>query len=89
MQTERLEKSFVNFKDLMNADRILDPRTEIMIQLGAAMALGCYPCMNSLTRVAKERNVSEEEIETVHGLVMAVGAGRVFFQYREACSAMK
>jgi alkylhydroperoxidase/carboxymuconolactone decarboxylase family protein YurZ len=89
MQTERLEESFVNLKNSVNADGILDPKTEIMILLGAAMALACYPCMKSLTKVAKERNVSEEEIETVHGLVMAVGAGRVFYQYREACSGME
>ncbi len=73
----------------MTSNGILDPKTTVMIQLGAAMALGCYPCMSALTRIAEERDVSEEEIGAVYGIAMAVAAGSVFNQYREVCKALE
>jgi AhpD family alkylhydroperoxidase len=89
MLPERLKKDFVNFHNSMVANGILDPKTTVMIQLGTAMAFGCYPCMSVLTNVAEEKGVTEEELGAVHGIVMAVAAGAVFNQYREVCKAFE
>ena len=88
MLPERLKQDFVQFHNSMIANGILDPKTTVMIQLGAAMALGCYPCMKILTRVADEKGVSEEEIGAIQGIIMAVSAGTVFNQYREIAEGL-
>ncbi len=84
-----LKKSFVDFHKTIVANDVLDSKTTFMIELGAAMAMGCYPCMEKLTGVAADRGVSEEELGTIHAIVMAVGAGRVFNQYREVCKRLE
>ena len=89
MLPEHIKQNFVNFHNSMVDNGILDPKTTVMIQLGTAMALGCYPCMNALTRIAEEKDVSEEELGAVHGIAMAVAAGAVFNQYREVCKALE
>jgi AhpD family alkylhydroperoxidase len=85
MIPDNLKKSFIDFHKSMISNDILDPKTTFMIELGAAMAVGCYPCMEMLTSVAADRGVSEKELGTVQAIVMAVSAGRVFNQYREVC----
>jgi AhpD family alkylhydroperoxidase len=89
MLPEHLKQSFVNFHNTMTSNGILDPKTTVMIQLGAAMALGCYPCMTALTRAAEEKEVSEAELGAVHGIAMAVAAGAIFNQYREICKVLE
>jgi AhpD family alkylhydroperoxidase len=89
MIPQHLKKSFVDFHDTIIANEILDSKTTFMIELGAAMAVGCYPCMENLTRAAAEKGVSEEELGTINAIVMAVGAGRVFNQYREVCKRLE
>ena len=42
-----------------------------------------------LTGVAADKGVSEEELGTIHSIVMAVSAGRVFNQYREVCKRLE
>ena len=61
MLPEHLKQNFVNFHNSMVSNGILDPKTTVMIQLGAAMALGCYPCMTALTRVAEEKDVNRKK----------------------------
>jgi hypothetical protein len=41
--------------------------------------------MEMLSGVAREKGVSDEELGTIHAIVMLVSAGRVFAQYREVC----
>ncbi len=89
MIPDNLKKSFINFHDTIIANEILDPKTTFMIELGAAMAVGCYPCMEALTGLAVDKGVSEEELGTIHAIVMAVSAGRVFNQYREVCKRLE
>lgn len=89
MIPKHLKKNFIDFHKAMIANGILDAKTTFMIELGAAMAMGCYPCMEMLTGVAADRGVSEEELGTVHAIVMAVGAGRIFNQYREVCKRLE
>ena len=89
MIPENLKKSFIDFHKSMMSNNILDQKTTFLIELGAAMAVGCYPCMENLTRAGKEMGVSEEELGTVQAIVMAVSSGRVFNQYREVCKRLQ
>lgn len=81
-----LKQSFVEFHNSMVANGVIDPKTTFMIQMGAAIAVGCYPCMELLAASAKEKGVSEEELGTIQAIVMAVAAGSAFNQFREVCS---
>ncbi len=89
MIPENLKKSFIDFHKTIIANDILDAKTTFMIEMGAAMAVGCYPCMEMLTGAAADKGVSEEELGTIHSIVMAVSAGRVFNQYREVCKRLE
>jgi alkylhydroperoxidase/carboxymuconolactone decarboxylase family protein YurZ len=89
MIPENLKKSFIDFHKSIIANEILDPKTTFMIEMGAAMAVGCYPCMEKLTSVAADKGVSESELGTIQAIVMAVSSGRVFNQYREVCKRLE
>ncbi len=89
MIPENLKKSFIDFHKSMISNSVIDPKTTFMIELGAAMAVGCYPCMEKLTGVAADKGVSEAELGTIQAIVMAVGAGKVFNQYREVCKRLE
>lgn len=89
MIPENLKKSFIDFHKSIIANEILDPKTTFMIEMGAAMAVGCYPCMEKLTNVAADKGVSEAELGTIQAIVMAVSSGRVFNQYREVCKRLE
>lgn len=86
---KNLKKSFIQFHDEMISNGVIDPKTTFMIEMGAAMAVGCYPCMEILTGIAGEKGVSEAELGTIQAIVMAVSAGKVFNQYREVCAGLK
>jgi len=86
---KNLKSSFKRFHDEMISNDIIDPRTTFMIEMGAAMAVGCYPCMEILTGMAGEKGVTEDELGTIQAIVMAVSAGKVFNQYREVCSRLE
>jgi len=80
------EKQQVKFKEFYDAARnngILDPKTTLLLNLAAAMALGCTPCMETYLAAASKEGVTAEEIGAVQGAVMAVAAGRVNAQVRE------
>jgi len=85
MIPENLKKSFIDFHKSIISNDIIDSKTTFMIEMGAAMAVGCYPCMEKLTGVAADKGVSEAELGTIQAIVMAVTSGRVFNQYREVC----
>jgi len=89
MIPENLKKSFIDFHNSMISNEVLDPKTTFMIEMGAAMAVGCYPCMEKLTGVAADKGVSEAELGTIQAVVMAVSAGRIFNQYREVCNRLQ
>jgi alkylhydroperoxidase/carboxymuconolactone decarboxylase family protein YurZ len=78
------QEAFGTFYDSARHNSILDPKTTLLLHLGAAMALGCNPCMEYyLGQVEKER-VTSDEIGAVQAVVMAVAAGKVNAQLREA-----
>ncbi|MDY0039155.1 MAG: carboxymuconolactone decarboxylase family protein [Desulforhabdus sp.] len=89
MMPKNLKKSFKQFHDAMIENGVIDPKTTFMIEMGAAMAVGCYPCMEILTAMAGGKGVSEEELGVIEAVVMAVCAGKVFNQYREVCSRVE
>jgi alkylhydroperoxidase/carboxymuconolactone decarboxylase family protein YurZ len=89
MMSKNLRKSFKQFHDDMISNGVIDSRTTFMIEMGAAMAVGCYPCMEILTGMADSKGVSEEELGAIQAIVMAVSAGKVFNQYREVCARME
>ncbi len=43
MMPKQVNQSFADFRDAVVNNGILDPKTTFMIQVGAAMAVGCYP----------------------------------------------
>ena len=86
MMPVHLKQSFSDFHKAVVNNGIIDPKTTFMIQMGAAMAAGCYPCMEILTGTAGEKGVSDEELGAIQAIVMAVYAGTIFNQYREVCS---
>ena len=65
MIPENLKKSFIDFHKSMISNDVIDPKTTFMIEMGAAMAVGCYPCMEKLTLAAKDKGVSDEELGTI------------------------
>jgi alkylhydroperoxidase/carboxymuconolactone decarboxylase family protein YurZ len=89
MIPENLKKSFIDFHKSIISNDVIDPKTTFMIEMGAAMAVGCYPCMEKLTGVAADKGVSEGELGTIQAIVMAVSSGRVFNQYREVCKRLE
>ena len=89
MMPQHLKQGFAHFHKTVVNNGILDPKTTFMIQMGVAMAIGCYPCMEILTGMAGERGVSEQELGAIHAIAMLVSAGSVFNQYREVCQGLE
>jgi alkylhydroperoxidase/carboxymuconolactone decarboxylase family protein YurZ len=83
MLPEKQQKAFGEFYDTARGNTILDPKTTLLLHLGAAMALGCSPCMEYYLGQVEKAGITAEEIGAVQGVVMAVSAGRVNAQLRE------
>ncbi len=84
MLREKQLKAYTDFYDSAYLNDVLKPKETLMIHLAAAMAVGCYPWMEAYFGVAKERGLTNDEIGAVQSIVMAVSAGRVKAQFREA-----
>ncbi len=84
MLPKKQNEAYSSFYDSARFNEILEPKTTLMLHLAAAMAVGCYPWMEHYFGVAKELGLSNEEIGAVQSVVMAVSAGRVRAQFREA-----
>ena len=84
MLTRKQAKAFRAFYDSARKIISLPENQTILIHLAAAMAFGCYPWMNHYLGVARELGISEDQIGSVEAIVMAVAAGRVNAQFREA-----
>ena len=77
------QDTFGSFYDSARNNGILEPKTTLLLHLGAAMALGCSPCMDYYLGQAEKEGITGEEIGAVQAVVMAVSAGRVNAQLRE------
>ena len=89
MLPEKQKKSFGNFYDSARYNDTLEPKITLMIHLASAMAVGCYPWMEHYFGVAREQGITDEEIGAVQSIVMAVSAGKVRAQFREARAKSK
>lgn len=83
MLPEKQQGAFGEFYDTVRHNEILEPKTTLLLHLGAAMALGCSPCMEYYLKQAEETGITTVEIGAVQAVVMAVSAGRVNAQLRE------
>jgi alkylhydroperoxidase/carboxymuconolactone decarboxylase family protein YurZ len=83
MLPEKQQKKFGEFYDSVRDNTILDPKTTLLLHLGAAMALGCTPCMEYYLGQVEKEGITSEEVGAVQGVVMAVAAGKVNAQLRE------
>ena len=54
-----------------------------MIHMAAAMAVGCYPCMRHYLMQQKTVGLTDDELEAIESIVMAVSAGRVMMQHAD------
>jgi hypothetical protein len=43
MLPEKQQKAYVEFYDTARNNEILEPKTTLLVHLGAAMAFGCHP----------------------------------------------
>ena len=77
-------KAYDNFYESARNNEILDSKTTLMLHLASAMAVGCHPWMEHYFGVAREQGISKAEIGAVQSIVMAVSAGKVRAQFREA-----
>lgn len=74
------------FNEFYNSARfngVLDDRVSLMIHLGVSMALGCYPCMQYYLEQVDDFNLTDDEINAIESIVMAVAAGKVKQQFNE------
>lgn len=79
------EKAFWSFYNSARHSEVLDSKTSLMLHLAASMAVGCYPCMRHYLAQKKVEGLTDEEVQAIEAIVMAVSAGRVMMQHREAC----
>jgi alkylhydroperoxidase/carboxymuconolactone decarboxylase family protein YurZ len=77
------KKAFGEFYKAANQNGVLDDKTTLMIHLAAAMALGCYPCMEHYLAQTDQAGLSGDEISAVQAIVMAVSAGKVNAQLQD------
>ncbi len=78
------DEAFWAFYNTARKNDVLEEKTTFLVHLGVSMAVGCYPCMRYYLAQADDLGVTEEEIETVRSIAMAVSAGKVLMQYTEA-----
>jgi len=78
------QNAFDAFYATAHNNTVLDEKTTLMIHLGVAMAVNCYPCMKVYMEQAKHLGLTKEEIDTVEAITMAVSAGRVMMQFKDA-----
>ncbi len=89
MLPETQQKTFGDFYDSVRTNSILDPKTTYLLHLATAMAVGCVPCMEYYLKQKSKEGVTEEEIGAVQAVVMAVSAGKVNAQLRQAERSVK
>jgi len=77
------KKAFDDFYKSARHNGVISDKTSLLIHLGAAMAVGCYPCMKYYMGQVDKEGVSDDEISAVESIVMAVSAGRIREQFSE------
>ncbi len=75
--------AFDNFYKSARYNGVLPDKTSLLVHLGAAMAVGCHPCMQYYMGQVDKEGVTDDEISAVESIVMAVSAGRIREQFSE------
>ena len=83
MLPEKQKKAYRAFYDSARHNEYLDEKTTILLHLASAFAIGCYPWMEHYLGVAKEKEITDNEIGAAQSIVMAVSAGRITAQFKE------
>ena len=83
MLNKRQKELYDSFYESTHQNEYLDPKTEILVGLSAAMAMNCQPCMNYYLSRAKAAGVSRGELSEVLAKVMAVAAGQQRLQAQD------
>ena len=83
MLTKRQQQLYDSFYESTHNNEHLDPKTELLVGLAAAMAMNCAPCTEYYLKQAKKANVSKGEISEILAKVMAVAAGQKRLQMQE------
>lgn len=84
MLPETQTQTFRSFYSSARLNDILDPKTTLLIHLAVSMMIGCYPCITHYLSVAKEENLTEQEIGAAQAIVMAVAAGSIDARFKDA-----
>ena len=77
------KEAFDNFYKSARHSGVLDNKTSLLVHLSAAMAVGCYPCMQYYLDQVDDVGLTDDEISTVEAIAMAVSAGRVMMQFND------
>lgn len=89
MLTGEPDRTFRAFYQSARRNAVFDERTTVLLHLAAAEALGCEPCMRHYLSQAGELGLGEAQLSAVQAIVMAVAAGRIGAQLREAQVAVE
>ena len=57
----------------------MDPKTEVMVALGAALGVNCIPCFDHLYARSKEVGMTNEEIRKICRIADKVKGGAAVF----------
>ncbi len=77
------KKLFNEFYNSARFNGVLDDRVSLMVHLGVSMAVGCYPCMQFYLEQADDFGLTDDEINAVEAITMAVSAGKVKQQFNQ------
>ena len=80
MLTEEQKAVFFKFYENAKYNDLIPAKYAHLIHTAVAMSIGCLPWMEVYFSGAEEMDISEEEIAAVRAMVMAVSAGKVFYE---------
>ena len=86
--SEEQQNIFFKFYENAKYNDLIPAKYAHMIHTAVAMAIGCSPWMEVYFGVAEEMDITEEELAAVRAMVMAVTAGRIFFQSKSVVEKM-
>ncbi len=66
---------------------VIDNKTSLMIHLASAMAVGCIPCASYYLEQVDEAGLTDDEINAIKTIVMAVSGGRIMMQFDEVLNS--
>jgi len=76
MLTDRQQELYNAFSESTHKNEYLDPKTAAIVGLSVALAINCSACAEYYLQLAKNENVSKDEIAEITAKVMAVSAGQ-------------